>query len=419
MMKKIIGLFLIFIFSFTLYRAEAEETLSWQDCIVEAKKNNPELIVAIETINEQKANKSIVASALYPQIDANLDVSDARNSGVSTKSYSYGVDGTQLVFDGLKTVNEVHSASEEIKAAQEDYRFTSSDVRFGLRSAFINLLRAQELVRVTAEIIKIRRDNLVLITLRYQSGLEHKGALLDAEANLASAEHDLAQAKREIDSAQRELTKQMGRVDFKPMHVKGDFAVHDTAKDRPSFEDIAKNHPLVLEASANKNSAAFNLKSTYGNFFPVFTGSAGAGKLSNTWPPNNNQWSLGLGVNMPIFEGGLRLAQVNQAKALYNQSDATERNTREAAIVTLQQTWAALQDTIENVDVRAKALAASEERSKIADAQYSIGFVTFDNWIIIENNLVSAKLAYLDAQASALLAEANWIKAKGETLEHA
>jgi outer membrane protein TolC len=61
---------------------------------------------------------------------------------------------------------------------------------------------------------------------------------------------------------------------------------------------------------------------------------------------------------------------------------------------------------------------AAEERAKIAEAQYSLGLLQFDNWTIIEDNLVSAKKAFIDAQANALLAEANWVMAKGETLEY-
>jgi hypothetical protein len=44
--------------------------------------------------------------------------------------------------------------------------------------------------------------------------------------------------------------------------------------------------------------------------------------------------------------------------------------------------------------------------------------MNFDNWIIIEDELVRAKIAFLQAEANALLAEANWIQAKGETLEY-
>ena len=68
--------------------------------------------------------------------------------------------------------------------------------------------------------------------------------------------------------------------------------------------------------------------------------------------------------------------------------------------------------------MKLKSLQAAEERAKIAQTQYSTGFISFDNWIIIENDLVNAKKTYLESQASALSAEAKWVQAKGETLEY-
>ena len=122
---------------------------------------------------------------------------------------------------------------------------------------------------------------------------------------------------------------------------------------------------------------------------------------------------------MPLFEGGLRFAQVSQAQSAYRQAQADERSLKDGLVVALEQNWAALQDTIETVGVQQKQLIAAEERAKIAAAEYSTGFITYDNWSIIEDNLVSAKTRYLGAEANALLAEATWIQAKGETLEYA
>ncbi len=427
-MIKPISIILLF-FCFLLAQAKAEEVLIWEDCIIEAKKNHPDLISAEESVNQQKASKLITASGLYPQIDSNLGASTAGTSttssatGVTTKtttdSYTYGVSGTQLIFDGFKTINKVKTAAENIKASEQNYRFTSTEVRLNLRTAFINLLKAQELIRVAGEITKIRRDSLELITLRYASGLEHKGALLTAEANLAEATFELAQAKRDIGLSQRQLTKEMGRQEFKPISVKGDFSLRDTAAEKPDLETLAKNNPSLLEAFTKRNAAAFDIKSAYAEFAPALSGEAGANKKSSHWPPQNDNWNLGLSLTMPIFEGGLRLAQVSKAQAAYNQAEADARSTGDSVVVSLEQNWVALQDAIETVEVQRKSLNAAQERSKIAEAQYSTGFITFDNWIIIENDLVSAKKAYLNAQANALLAEANWIQAKGETLEYA
>jgi len=416
----IAAIFLLFFVSLV----RAEELLNWQDCIKEAAKNHPDLIAAVEEVKQSEAAKKITVSGLYPQVNAGLDASIARNasdrSPASTgNSYSYGVTGTQLIFDGTKTIQNIKAASENIKASQQNYRFTSTQVRLNLRSAFINLLKAQELIRVSEEIVKIRKSNLELITLRYESGLEHHGALLTAEANLAQADFQLSQAKRAVELAQRQLTKEMGRREFIPMSVKADFKVVDTAADKPDLEALAKNNPSLLQIIAQKNAAEFGLKSAYANFSPTLSGSAGANKNGSHWVPQGDQWNLGLTLSMPIFEGGLRLAQVSQAQGLLNQLKENERSTRDGLVVSLAKTWAALQDAIETVDVQDKNLLATEERSKIAEVEFGTGFITYDNWTIIEDNLVQAKTGYLNAQANALLAEANWIQAKGETLEYA
>ncbi|MFA5005569.1 MAG: TolC family protein [Candidatus Omnitrophota bacterium] len=421
-------IFILFLVIFTP-GVWADQVLLWDDCLAEAKKNNPDLISSVESVKESAADKGITASALYPQVDGNLGVStthtNSRNSstGVKTRSttdsYTYGATATQLLFDGFKTVNNVKSATEDIKAAQQNYRFTSSNVRLALRTAFINLLRSQELIKVVEEIVRIRRQNLELITLRYQSGLEHRGALLTAEADIAEANFELSQAKRDLVLSQRQLTAAMGRDKFEPISVKGDFTIRDTVKEKPDLDLIVKNNPSLLKAIAEKNSASYSIKSAYANFSPELSGSAGANKTDTSWPPRAKTWNAGLTLTMPIFEGGLRFAQVAKAIAAYKQAEADERSIKDSAVVTLESAWAALQDAIETVTVQYKNLDATVERSKIAEAQYSTGFIDFDNWTIIEDNLVSAKKTYLNAQANLLLAEANWIQAKGETLEYA
>ena len=408
--------------------ASAEEVLTWQDCIKEAALNHPDLIAAQDVVKESEASKRITASALLPQITS--DVSASRSKAAitageagnfpaqTTNSFSYEVTGSQLIFDGFKTVNNVKAAQETVKASQQSYRYTSSQVRLRLRTAFVNLQYTQQLVLVTEDIVKIRKDNLGLIKLRYQSGHEHEGALLTAEANLAQAEFQEAQAQRDVGLVQRQLTKEMGRTEFVPMTAKGDFTVINAEEQMPDFEALAKDNPSLLQLVAQKNAAAFSLKSTYGNFFPSLSVSGGAGKTGDHWAPSNNEWDAGLTVSFPLFEGGERLAQLDQAKATLNQLGENERSEKDSVVVTLQQEWVSLEDAIGTVDVQKKQLAATQERSEIANVEFSTGFMNYDNWTIIEDNLVQAKTGYLSAQVNALLAEANWIAAKGEKLEY-
>lgn len=424
--KLIIFVFIILILA--LSQAKAQEVLTWQDCLKEATKNNPDLISSQEAVKEYQANKSITASSLYPQIDSSISGSTAETTSTSTSgvkttktsdTYAYGVSGTQLLFDGFKTFDNVRAASENVKAAQYNYKFTSSDVRFRLRSAFINLLKAQELLKITQEIYDIRKNNLVLITLSYESGLEHKGALLNAEANLDSAKFDIAQAKRSLEVAQRELIKEMGRTVFSALIVEGDFKVSEPVSEKPDFEALADIHPYLGKLIAQKNAASFGIKAAKAEFLPQLSASAGANRSSAKWMPEDDNWNIGLTLSFPIFEGGLRLAQVAKARAQFNQAQADERSAKDELILTLQEAWAELQDALQTVKVQGKFLLAAQERAKIAESQYSLGMIQYDNWIIIEDDLVRQKKTLLDSQAQALLAEASWIQAKGETIEYA
>jgi len=417
-LKGVCILGIIFFFAGLSNLYAAEEVLTWGQCIQEAAKNHPDLIASQQVVKQSEASKQQTASGLFPQVTSNLSAQTSQSSGQETNTYGYGVTGTQLLFDGIKTINNVNAASENIAAAKQGFRFTSVNVRFSLRSAFINLLEAQEMLRITEEIYNIRRGNLELIVLRYESGLEHKGALLTAEADLAEAQYGISQTKRAVQVAQREMVKEMGRKHLTPMYVQGDFQVKETARMEPDFEQLAKNSPSLQKLIAQKRSAEFSLKSAYANFYPEITGSAGANRSGDHWSPRDKQWDLGVSLSLPLFEGGLRTAQVSEAQALVRQLQENQRSALDSAILTLQQTWAILQDAVEDVSVQKKLLIAAQERSNIAQAQYSIGFVTFDNWTIIEDNLVKAKRYYLDAQAAALLAEAKWIQAKGEVLEY-
>jgi outer membrane protein TolC len=424
--------FKIFLISLTLLiigldKAPAAETLTWQDCVKEAQKNHPDLISAEEGIKQSEADKKITTSDFLPAVNGSVDASTAKTSTTTsgkttsstTDTYTYGVTGTQLLFDGFKTNDKAKAASENIKTARHNYRFVSSEVRLRLRTAFINLLKAQELLNITKEIYNIRRNNLELISLRYASGMEHKGALLTAEANIIQAEFEITQADRALKVAQRELLKEIGRTQFLPVRIEGSFKIGDLALEKPDFEMLAEKNPSLEKYNAQTKAALFDVKAAKADFYPQLSAQAAANRKSSNWPPENDQWSAGLSLSIPIFEGGLRFAQVAKAESVFDQAKADERSKKDSVIVALEETWASFQDFVETVEVKKKFLLAAEERAKIAEAQYSLGLIQFDNWTIIEDDLVGAKKTLLDAQANALLAEASWIQAKGETLEYA
>ena len=185
---QILVLFFFIAFSPPL---KAEELLTWEQCVSETRASHPDLSSALALLQQAEADKRITGGARLPQLGL-ATTTQQNGSFVNGSSFSqlrsYSLSAQQLLFDGQKTSSQVASNEESIKAAQYNYSAVSSDVRFALRSAFAELLKAQELLALTGEIADRRQKNVRLISLRYQGGREHIGALRQAQADLAQAE---------------------------------------------------------------------------------------------------------------------------------------------------------------------------------------------------------------------------------------
>lgn len=398
----------------------AEEMITWRECVASALNNHPDLQSAREKMKQSEANVGITRGGLFPLIDASSSLSRARGAAEkhTTPSYSVGITGKQLLFDSGKTIYELKNRQRLTEAARYDYEQSSAAIRRDLRYAFVNLLNAQGLVDLGREIEGIRKRNLELVRMRYRSGLEHRGSLLTAEANLAQAEYEVSQASRAIELHQRSLAERMGLRGFRPYRTQGDMISAALYTRKPDLETLADAHPKLKSIIQKRIAAEFALTSSRLEYSPRLYGVASANRSGTEWPLKNEAYSIGVEISLNLFQGGRSYYQTSLYEAQHKQLLADERSTRNALVFDLEQKWTNLKNSIDTINVRQKYLKAAEERASIANAQYSIGTIQFDNWTIIQDNLVNAKKSYLEAQTDALLKESDWNLSTGRTLNH-
>jgi outer membrane protein TolC len=406
---------MLFLFAFS--PLQAKETLTWQQCVSEARAAHPDLYSAFAILQQAEADKRITAGSRFPQLSlavSSYESGTTTQSGTLSSALSYSLSAKQLLYDGYKTSNQLAGNKEAIKAAQHNYNAVSANIRFALRSAFMQLLKSQELVGLTGEIAARRKNNVRLISLRYQGGREHIGSLRQAEADLAQAEFEVSQAARGLVLAQTTLASALGRDIHKTLKVQGAFKVKDLSVRKPDLAILVKNNPLFQQLNARRNAARYELHAAKSAFSPqlYLTSSIGRGSVDRA-PFDAVDWSAGVTVSMPLYEGGSGRAMVAKATALLSQQDAQEKSGYLQLFDILEKSWKNFQDARQMVVVQKKFLDAAVERSTIANAQYSNGLLTFNEWVIIENNLVNAKKNFLNAGADMLIAEAQWIQSKG------
>lgn len=423
--KIFLSLFLIFLTAFL-----SAELLEWENAREITISNNYTLQTAREKVKEAKLKETIANSRRLPQIDSSLSAqksgsaTDKSDTGPFDKenirdSQSLSISGRQLIFDGAKTKYNLAAAQTALKETELAYLVSESNVRLNLRRNFCNLQQAQELLTLSQEIAQRRQQQYELVKLRYEAGLEHRGSLLTAEANLAKALLDIKQATRAIDFNQRTLANTMGITINSQLTTTGDLSVKTIVLEIPDFQKLLATTPFLQELALQIDQARYNLGVAKAAYLPQVYGNGSLSKGFNQTNDNSTEsdnWSLGVNLSYPLFDGANRKATKESAEIQLHQAKINEKNTSNSLLLTLQETWLNLLNRIDDIDLQEKYLAAASARSTIAEAQYSSGLITFDNWTIIEDALVSTQKSYLNARINALLAESNWIQAKGGTL---
>jgi outer membrane protein TolC len=418
-MKSRLYLVLVMFLFATTSPVFADELLTWQQCVNETRQAHPDLFSALALLQQAEADKQITGGARLPQLSIGLSSLKRGTSGAGSSSlYSSALSAQQLLYDGHKTSSQIASNEEAIKAARYNYSVVSANLRFALRSAFTALLKAQNLVGLTVEIAERRQKNVRLITLRYQGGRENIGSLRQAEADLAQAEFEVWQAKRGLVLAQTTLASALGRDIHQSIKVQAAFRASDISTAKPDLALLVNNNPLFQELNARNKAAQNDLDASRSAFAPQLYLTSSIGRTSSDqWPLDAVDWSAGVTLSVPVYEGGGGKARVAKAKAVVVQQSALGKSVSLQLFDALEQSWKDFQDARQMVVVRKKFLDAAVERATIATAQYSNGLISFNDWVMIEDNLVSAKKGFLNAGADMLVAEAQWIQSKGGVLD--
>jgi len=398
--------------------AEPDAVLDWKRCVEIAVLQNPQLQAAEFGVIGADARVDQASGTRLPQVQASASTRwSGQDDQDTSESFGLGLSASQQLFDAGRTRNAVDQATVQRDRAFHGLRDTSAEIRYQLRVAFVRVIQAIDQQAIARQILGRREQSTQLVRLRYEVGREHLGSLLTAEAKEADATLALRSAGRNVEVTRRQLATLLGWEDLGTRTVTGNLDVVLSADVQPEFAAIAIRSPVLAQAEADQTDAGIALDSSRADRWPSVSLGADLGRSGSEWPSESDSWSTSLRLSLPLFEGGSAVAAVRRAEATRAAAAARVTQTYQSLVSQLERRWTAFQDAAERVAIRRQYRAASETRSTIAETQYSNGTLTFDNWVIIESEFVDAERALINAQTDAMVAEADWIRIVGGTLD--
>jgi len=391
--------------------------LSWEACVQEAAASNPELRAARAGLEAAGYTAEGAYSGYLPQLSAGAGYTDTSGSSASTTTsdttYSTSVSLSQNLFAGFQDRAKVAQGAANREVSAASLAAAKAKLSQDLKSAFVGLRYAQDNVVLTENIAHRREENLRLVELRFESGNENKGSYLLTKASLAQARYDNLQAQQALASAQAQLDRVLGRGETGGLEVRGDIPLFEPGK-APDFRQLAREVPDYQQAAGQQKSAEAGVTLARSGLYPSLNLSGSVGRTGDNWNPDGTYRSVGLNLNVPLYSGGkdyyATKSAVSNLEAAASNTDSAEHQ----LVVRLKQTHAGYVESVEKLKVDQAFLDAAMTRADIARTKYNNGLMTFENWDIIENDLIQRQKSFLQSQRDRVVAEAAWEQAQGK-----
>jgi outer membrane protein TolC len=405
--------------------AHAATALSWERCVAEVTDNNVEMKAARNSVQSSEYLIQSAGSGYYPQVSGNLAYSygnstlssgssslDSSNSS-ATGTYSASLALTQNLFAGFQDKARVEQATANTTVSRAALESTKARVSFDLKAAFQNLFYAQNYIKLTQDILHRREENLRLVALRFQSGRENKGSVLLSQAYLAQAQLDELQAKDAMDLSRAQLAKVLGRDRDEEIVVTGNVPVQEPDA-QLDLKALAVQTPDHLQAVAQEAAAQASLQLARSPLYPSLNLTGQYARQGTDFFPENDRWAVGMNLSIPIYSGGKDYYN-SQSAALLSAAAGYNRETIDRQLLAkLKQSYNAYLEAVQRLKVDEAFYLAATTRAQVAREKYNNGLLSFEDWDVIENDLVLREKNRLQSVRDRVIAEAAWEQVLGK-----
>jgi len=373
-------------------------------------------------------------SSLYPTLGYTGSVervsrasSSGSTSGVSTTA-GVGGGGSSGQFSLGGTITwevdlwgAIRRQIESSAAAAQASAATLASARLSIQSSLVSTYFS---LRISDERANFYRDEVAALTrsleiVRNQVAagtaskldeaqartlLEQTRALYVAEgANRAVFEHAIAAL----------IGKQPAEVNVEPA---------PTVKTVPTLDagvpsSLLERRPDIASAERQMQSANALIGVAISAYYPSFTFDASltflSSMLSNLLQISNAVWSLGPSFTGTALDGGARAAQVESARATYDQAVATYRQTVITAFQQVEDSLAQQHYFEEQEKIQRDAVDAANEAVRLSLNQYQAGTIAYTTVITAQTTAIGAEQTLINIRLSRFTASATLVTALG------
>ncbi len=420
------------------------------ELVVLSLKNNTDIQLAVARIEEADAAMREVGASLFPEINGSARATRSKVTELGAfpvfispirNNYTIGVNTNyEIDFWG-----RIRRAKEAATATALASRFSKETVELSLiglvSSNYLQLRGIEAQIAVTKDSLKSSNESLSLTQRRLEGGIASSLEVSQAEVVVNNLDAQLIELNRLRALSLHQLAVLTGvlalNLDYSNNQNLANRTVTNQNATNPNTVQpvnieslpippvppaglpsaLLENRPDIRQAEQALIAQNAQIGVAKAALYPSIslTGSYGGEslELADILKSGARVWTLGLGLDLPIFDAGRRRARVDQASARQKQALAQYQTAIQKAFREVNDALITRRLNVE----REQSLAASEISAKkaliVAENRYKAGYSAYLEVLDAQRVHNSAALSYVQARQASSLATVDLFKALG------
>ncbi len=339
-------------------------------------------------------------------------------------AYAATFSASQLLYSGGRTGAALNIARNYRDAARLGLREETAEIELQVRSAYYRALLARQLEGIAGAGLEQAEAFLAQEQLRLRAGRASELDVLRAEVARDNLRPQAVQARNAAELATLDLKRLVDLPLGQPVRLTTPLAP-------PSPEELARLDlaPAVSVAQRAALAAAERqvsireqqVRIARGAFLPSVSLNMNYGKQlfpSSTFALNEDwrtDWTAGLSVNVPIFNGGQRVAELAIARVERERAELQLSQLREAVQLQAEQARGERERARSAIAARERTVAAAQRVYDLTTLRYRQGLATQLEVSQSRLELLQARSNLAQAIADFYIADAGLVRATGGT----
>lgn len=361
-------------------------------------------LIALQYIAQKGYYKQLQArSKKYPRVDFSGSIRrlEVRSASQYTEYYSNIISLSQSIYDrGI--VNNVRLSDIEAKALETDLAILRNDVLFQVRSAYYELILAEEQIEVEKEHLEILQGALELEERKMELGETTSFEVHQSRVSLMNALSSYYKTQAQLSNARYALLELLGLDPVTPIaladreipvtsvpeiaekieKVTGALLLERLYNETEitRWEDIAlKRRPEVQKKSLDVATARRTVQQKKDEYSPTarfFANVAGNSENRFEFSGLSSYWEAGFRLDWNLFDGLGREYRIGEAKQNYLASTVNYDKEIQSTRRKIRDAFAELEEYILSYAAASQGVAVAEEAIELAKHRRELGVIT-------------------------------------------